>query len=677
MNKTIATQGNTGGRVAAQLLGGNLVQRKVGRHHIAFFRANLQGLDIGEMADKYLETGMDLHRAKTTLVWIRDTLRQAALRHGKHRVAHLIRLRVAIHGTTDSIAKAPSLEEFRTEFDPSGFYTEKELIQAYLEAHPQSVDTQAQKKQRLIERQLEALKWIEPLIAADPVREDWVAAWFDETISKRLLLAGLPTIGHLLDRIQSAGYRWWVGVPRLGEKGAARIVGWLRGYESSLGMLPAQSLVPLRSLSANALIQTRQTCTGIVPLEAFATPSDLDGRTGSNRYPGAPRVDATNDYQAINSWLATKSGNPNTHRAYQKEAERMLLWSVIERGKALSSLTVEDCARYRDWLSMLGRTGEAGWPFRVSQSSWLGDKGTARYQQDWRPFDGALSASSVKFAITIASGLFEWLARVQYCAFNPWVGVSKSLVANTDESSPDVEFMRAFSVGQWKHLMSYLAGLPTTKQTERLKFVLPFAYSTGLRISELVDASVGRIYTMPLSDDVGVRWMLKVLGKGAKWRAVPIPSDAIDALTTYFIHRGLNPDILTNASDTPLIGSLTSINGVTTSALSKSLNVFFGEMALALKADGKLIEAKAFERATVHWLRHTCGSHLALSGVVPLNVVQRLLGHASLQTTSIYTDTSDENMWRTVERAGQRQDFINKHNKGSVEHLYDTQGATP
>ena len=652
MNKAIDPQGNMGSRVAAQSLSGNLVQRKVGRHHIAFFRASLQGLDISEMADKYLETGMDLRRAKTTLVWIRDTLRQAALRHGKHREAHLIRLRIAIHGTTDTRASTPSLEEFRAEFDPSGFYTEKELIQAYLEAHPQSVDTRAQKRQRLVNRQLEALKWIEPLIAADPVREDWVAAWFDEMISKRLLLAGLPTIGHLLDRIASSGYRWWVSVPRLGEKGAARIVAWLRGYESSLGVLPAQSLVPLRSMTANALIQTRPACTGIVPLEAFATPADLDGRTGSNRYPGAPRVDATNDYQAINSWLATKSGNPNTHRAYKKEAERMLLWSVIERGKALSSLTVEDCARYRDWLSLLGRTEETQWPFRIPQSTWLGDKGAARHHQAWRPFDGALSANSVKFAITIASGLFEWLVRVQYCAFNPWNGVSKSLAANADEPSPDVEFMRAFSVGQWEYLMSYLAAQPNTRQTERLKFVLQFAYSTGLRISELVDASVGRIYTMPLSDGLGVRWMLKVLGKGNKWRAVPIPSDAIDALTTYFIHRELNPDIITNASDTPLIASLTSMDGVTTSALSKSMNGLFDEVANALKAEGKHIEAKTFERATVHWLRHTCGSHLALSGEVPLNVIQRLLGHSSLQTTSIYTDTSDENMWRTVERAG-------------------------
>ncbi len=626
-------------------------QRKIGRHHIAFFRAILQGMDIGQMAEQYLETGMDLRRAKTTLVWVRDTLRQAALRHGKHRAAHLIRLRVAIHATTDSSVATPSLEDFRAEFDPNGFYTEKELIQAYIEAHPKAIDSAGQKRQKLINRQLEALKWIEPLIAADPVREDWVVAWFDETISRRLVLAGLPTIGHLIERISSQGYRWWVSVPRLGEKGAARIVAWLRGYELSLGALPAQSLVPLRSIPAGALTQARQSCTGVVPLESFVIPVDLDGQIGSNRYPGAPRIEAVNDYQAVFAWLATKSGNPNTQRAYQKEAERMLLWAVLERGKALSSLSVEDCAAYRDWLSMLGRTEENDWPFRVVQATWLGEKGVARHQQAWRPFDDALSASSVRYAITVVGNLFEWLVRVQYCSFNPWSAVSKSLTTANSESAPDVEFMRAFSVGQWQHLTDYLSRLPTTRHTVRLRFVLPFAYATGLRISELVDATVGRIYTMPLSDGAGVRWMLKVFGKGGKWRAAPLSSDVVGALQAYFVHRGLNPDITCNPADTPLIASEMGTGAVTTSALSKSLRSFFGNIAQALKDADKPIEAKAFDRATVHWLRHTCGSHLALSGK-PLNIIQRLLGHTSLQTTSIYTDTSDESLWRAVEGTG-------------------------
>lgn len=212
------------------------------------------------------------------------------------------------------------------------------------------------------------------MITAEPVRDDWVAAWFDTTISNRLNLAGIPTIGCLVDRIAERGYRWWIGVPRLGVKGAARIVAWLRGYESSLGTLPLRSLAPSRSLDPSLIAQTRKQQTDVVPLESFIVSSDLDGRSAPNRYHGVPRIDAPDDYRAVLAWLATKSGNPNTQRAYQKEAERILLWAILERGKAMSDLTVKDCASYRDWLSMIGRTEPDNWPFRIPQSEWIGAK---------------------------------------------------------------------------------------------------------------------------------------------------------------------------------------------------------------------------------------------------------------------------------------------------------------
>ena len=155
---------------------------------------------------------------------------------------------------------------------------------------------------------------------------------------------------------------------------------------------------------------------------------------------------------------------------------------------------------------------------------------------------------------------------------------------------------------------------------------------------------------MPLSDGLGVRWMLKVYGKGGKWRTVPLPGAVILLLQEYLVYRELNSDIMSNPAETPLIAGVLSNRPLTTSALAKSIRLFFGDIAQSLKDDDRYVEAKAFERATVHWLRHTCGSHLALSGV-PVNVIQRLLGHASLQTTSIYTDTSDENLWREIEGA--------------------------
>ena len=52
------------------------IERKIGRHHLAFYRGWLQGVDIKTLADRYLETGVDLRIAKSTLVWIKDLLTQ-------------------------------------------------------------------------------------------------------------------------------------------------------------------------------------------------------------------------------------------------------------------------------------------------------------------------------------------------------------------------------------------------------------------------------------------------------------------------------------------------------------------------------------------------------------------------------------------------------------------------
>ena len=623
------------------------IERKVGRHHLAFYRGWLQGLDLRDLADRYLETGLDLRLAKSTLLWLRDTLSQAALRHGRRGEARLLRL----HLTANHSQKAspiPSLEDFRAERDPDGFYCESELIQLYLDTFPEARDKRARQRQRLIERQLAALVWIEQLLVTDPVPADLVSAWFDRPVADRLILAGIPTIGVLMERIRERGYRWWVTVPKLGEKGANRIIAWLRGYEESLGPLPSHALAPIRTQPAPRLVQTRRPETGIVPIEAFVAPKMLDGRSGSNRHPLQPRIDAADDHHAILSWLATKSGSPNTERAYRKEAERLLLWAIIERGKALSDLSVEDCAAYRDWLSMLGRVSDEQWPFRIAQAEWIGKRNIPRFSPNWRPFDGPLSATSVRQALTILSSLFEWLVRVQYCAFNPWDAVGKKL-APRDDMPEDIELTRVFSKGQWRYLTEYLARLPDDPNTHRLRFVLPFAYATGLRLSELVDAKIGRLYTMPLRDSLGVRWMLKVRGKGGKWRAVPIQDSVLNALGEYLTYRGLAADPLANPPETPLIARLNANKAISPSGLYKALRGFFLGASEALRSEGRVHEAKDFERATVHWIRHTRGSHLGIDGVPP-NLIQKLLGHASLATTSIYTESDDERLWSELDR---------------------------
>ena len=71
-------------------------------------------------------------------------------------------------------------------------------------------------------------------------------------------------------------------------------------------------------------------------------PHEVDGSQGTFRAPRASCVlSATNDYEAVQAWLSMHEA-PATKSAYRKEAERLMLWAIIERGRALSSLTIED-----------------------------------------------------------------------------------------------------------------------------------------------------------------------------------------------------------------------------------------------------------------------------------------------------------------------------------------------
>ncbi|MDP2828681.1 MAG: phage integrase family protein [Sulfuricellaceae bacterium] len=82
---------------------------------------------------------------------------------------------------------------------------EADLIRQYLDTYPQAANRKAWHRQRLLDRQLAALIWIERLLATDPVADDPVSAWFDQPVAERLALADIPTIGALLERIRDRG----------------------------------------------------------------------------------------------------------------------------------------------------------------------------------------------------------------------------------------------------------------------------------------------------------------------------------------------------------------------------------------------------------------------------------------------------------------------------------------
>jgi hypothetical protein len=86
----------------------------------------------------------------------------------------------------------------------------------------------------------------------------------------------------------------------------------------------------------------------LAPLERIALREVLDGSGGLNRSPAFPYIHAHNDRGAARVWLLYRN-RPKTPRAYTREIERFPVWAVTVRGKALSSLLVDDGEAYKDY----------------------------------------------------------------------------------------------------------------------------------------------------------------------------------------------------------------------------------------------------------------------------------------------------------------------------------------
>jgi site-specific recombinase XerD len=609
--------------------------RRLGPPQMAFVRAWAEGLDLVAAWNRflYVDGAGDARRARGELQRLLDQLRGLALAHGRAEVAALLRRDPEAMPATGP--KIPTLEEFAAQ-QPPDYYSEAELVALHQVEFGQ-VDSRsaARRRQRLRERLIGAVLWLERLEARAPQPDDATLAWLDARVAQRLAVVGIRTLGELVFLIRTKGFNWHRGIPRIGPEGAARLVRWVREHEGSLGVLPSPSLRPLSQVDKVAV--TPAPCSGIVPLERFAPPADRDGSQGANRAPRSQcKLAAANDYDAIQAWLRLRVAGTHTWRAYRKEAERFLLWAVMARRKALSSLDGDDCVAYRDFLAAPGQ-------------EWTGPRGAQRWSSAWRPFEGPLAVRSQAVAITIVRSLCEWLVRRHYLDSNPWDDVP----ARPD--APSMPQLRALSQKQWTLVQGWLAdemARAPSPALHRLRFVLDFTYMTGLRLAELAAVKLGWLRLEPLDDGPDgeeMAWSIMVLGKRKKWREVPLPDPAMQALRAYLLARGRGTDPLAQDPETPLIAKLSLEEPLTTARIYDILVAGFERCAEHVWAQDKRA-AERIREASTHWLRHTYGSHSAARGV-PQDVLQANLGHESLATTSIYVRAEKARKHRAMQQA--------------------------
>jgi site-specific recombinase XerD len=375
------------------------------------------------------------------------------------------------------------------------------------------------------------------------------------------------------------------------------------------------------------------------PLDALI-PAGLDGHRGTNRAVGTTaQIAATHDLDAIRAWLARFTDTKTTFENYRKEAERLLLWSVIQLGKPLSSLTHEDLLVYQHFL---------GDP--QLRAVWCAGGGRKHPRSDprWRPFYGPLSPTSQRQAMVILNVMFAWLVQAGYLAGNP-LSLSRQ---RARRAKPRIT--RYLEPDLWQAVKASIESMPRETDRERahyarVRWLFTLLYLGGLRITEVSSNTMGQFFGRR---DAGgqQRWWLEVLGKGGKERLVPATSEMMVELARYRREHLLSALPLPG-EDTPLVLPVGhSLKPLTRAALHRIVKDVFRAAAGTLRAQGAEFAERAdrLEQASAHWLRHSAGSHMA-DRQVDLRLVRDNLGHASLTTTSQYLHVDDDRRHRETD----------------------------
>lgn len=379
----------------------------------------------------------------------------------------------------------------------------------------------------------------------------------------------------------------------------------------------------------------------LAPIGEIVVIDALTGRDGSNRSrAGNRQLDADTDQQAVLAWLARFVDSPNTLANARREAERLLLWAMVERSKPMSSLAHEDLLIYRRFLAN---------PQPAERWVMAPGRKAGRRDPRWRPFAGPLSEASIRQSMVVLNSMMSWLVEAGYLAGNPLS------LSRTRRKAPPPRVVRFLEGDLWEAVRQTILALPqeTPRQRAvyaRARWLFSLMFLGGLRISEVVGNGMGDFFMRSAPKNGDQRWWLQATGKGDKERLIPATAELMFELMSY--RRSLELSDLPQASEpSPLIFPVAWRRSrhpapawpepLTRSAIHSIVKEVFALAAQQWRRDGRgEAQAAKLEAASAHWLRHTAGS--SMSNQIDLKHVRDTLGHASIATTSIYVHGEDD-----------------------------------
>lgn len=218
--------------------------------------------------------------------------------------------------------------------------------------------------------------------------------------------------------------------------------------------------------------------------------------------------------------------------------------------------------------------------------------------------------------------------------FFRFLTVQKSIKKNPTEK---VKFLRRIKRTQPKaltkndiHKLLSVTSHSSHGTKQRNYAIIQLLLQTGIRVGEIVNLEIRDLTLYDRSGEIRV-----VNAKGGKERTIPLNSSARKALRNYLEGR--------NLEEGGAVFFSKQNKKMTVRAVQKVINSLAGKSGI--------------QNMSPHTLRHTFAINYLRSNPECLVELSALLGHESLDTTSIYTTASKERLANTVENAGQ---YINE-----------------
>ena len=235
-------------------------------------------------------------------------------------------------------------------------------------------------------------------------------------------------------------------------------------------------------------------------------------------------------------------------------------------------------------------------------------------------FETGYNARTIRRKISALKSFYKFLIKQGLISFSP---IDRIVIPKVSKKLPVF-----IPFNQFKKLNSYSDISDFIEMRDFL--VVEILYWTGMRRNELVN--------LKITDIDFDRSLLRVFGKGKKYRLIPLDINILDQIRYYenlkqefFKDRDFNKTylIVSNRGNRPYA-----------KLINRIVNRF-------------LTDITTIEKKSPHVLRHTFATHLLNNGA-DINDIKELLGHSSLAATEIYIHNSFEKLKKIYKQAHPR-----------------------